>query len=108
MKTIGRKVVDELPFGVYVWQMPDGRWVGDDQGNFLCIASERGDQKRIAELTAAVRSYGVEEGAPHFLAGHRKINDEQYEEQKQRMKWGLVPDPDDIGALVDEMKAKKK
>lgn len=24
----------ETTLGVYVWEMPDGRWIGDDEGNF--------------------------------------------------------------------------
>lgn len=101
-------VVDEMRFGVYVWRMPDGRWVGDEDGNWLSISAEKGDVRRIQELTAAVRSYGIEEGAPFFLAGHRKIDDEEYERQKARMELGIIPDEYDIPALVEEMKHRRE
>lgn len=97
-------VIDELPFGVYVWQMPDGRWVGDEDGNFLNIAAMKGDKKRLAQLADAARAHGIEEGMPFFLSGHRQVDDEEYESQRQRMQWGLIPDPLDIAAINDEIK----
>jgi hypothetical protein len=39
--------------------------------------------------------------------GKRKINDEEFEEQQTRLKWGLTPDPLDIGEYKDQMKALK-
>jgi len=53
--------VEETDIGIYVWQVPDGRWVGDDEGNFLSINSKKGDLRRIAEITAAARACGVHE-----------------------------------------------
>jgi hypothetical protein len=96
------KVVDEAAYGVYVWEMPDGKLVGDDEGNWLSIAAMKGDLKRINELTQAARHYGIMLGKPLFLAGNRKITDEEYEYQKQRQAFGLIPDENDIPALVSE------
>lgn len=97
--------VEETDKGVYVWEMADGRVVGDDDGNFLSIASVKGDLAKIKKLTDAVRSYGILEGGPRFLAGRRKITDDEYEEQMWRAQNGLVPDPYDAGALRDELRA---
>ena len=97
----------ETTLGVYVWEMPDGRWIGDDDGNFLSVTSKIGDRSRIDLLAKAVRHYGIEEGKPKFLEGSRKIDDEEFEYQKQRLKWGLTPDPLDIGVYKDEMKKLK-
>jgi hypothetical protein len=102
------RVVDEAGYGVYVWQMPDGRLVGDDDNNWLCISSMKGDLKRINELTEAVRHYGIMVGEPLFLAGNRKITDEEYEYQKQRQAFGLIPDEYDIPALVSEQAYKER
>jgi len=102
------RVVDEAGYGVYVWQMPDGRLVGDDDNNWLCISSMKGDFKRINELTEAVRHYGIMVGEPLFLAGNRKITDEEYEYQKQRQAFGLIPDEYDIPALVSEQAYKER
>lgn len=99
--------IEETRLGMYVWEMPDGRWIGDDDGNYLCIASFKGDRRRIAALTAAVKEFGVTIGKPKFLSGRRPIDDEEYEHQRQRLAWGLVPDPLDIGEYKDSLKGLK-
>jgi hypothetical protein len=106
IKKTGFKIDDfESTLGVYVWEMPDGRWIGDDDGNFLSITSKFGNRARIAALADAVKAHGISEGQPKFLSARRKINDEEFEHQKQRLEWGLTPDPLDIGTYKDEMKA---
>lgn len=102
LTTTNRQEVDDVPYGVYVWQTPDGEILGDSDGNFMLIQSNRGDQKRIAQLAQAAKSYGYPEGKAIFWSGKRPITDEEYEEQLMREKLGLVPDPLDIGALRDE------
>ena len=99
------KILDEeSTLGVYVWEMPDGRWIGDDDGNFLSITSKKNNRSRMDALAREVRSYGIYEGGPKFLSARRKIDDEEFEYQKQRLNWGLIPDPMDIGNYKDEMK----
>lgn len=95
---------DNTTLGIYVWEMPDGRWIGDDEGNFLSITSKRNNKVNIDALAREVRSYGIYEGKPKFLAARRKIDDEEFQYQKQRLEWGLIPDPLDIGNYKDEMK----
>ncbi|NBW57331.1 hypothetical protein EBR43_06025 [bacterium] len=95
---------EESPLGVYVWEMPDGRWIGDDEGNYLSITSKKGNRSRIDALAREVRTYGIYEGGPKFLSARRKVTDEEYAEQEQRLKWGLIPDPLDIGNYKDEIK----
>ena len=105
LNKLSTKVLDEeSTLGIYVWEMPDGRWIGDDEGNFLSITSKKGNKSRIDALAREVRSYGIHDGKPKFLSGRRKIDDEEFEHQKQRLEWGLVPDPLDIGNYKDEMK----
>ena len=102
---INSKILDEeTTLGIYVWEMPDGRWIGDDDGNFLSITSKKGNKDRIDALAKEVQSFGVSEGKPLFLSGRRKIDDEEFEYQQKRLEWGLVPDPLDIGNYKDEMK----
>jgi hypothetical protein len=61
----------------------------------------------MEQLGKAVAHYGVNRGEPKFLSGRRKIDDEEYEYQQQRLKWGLTPDPLDIGEYKDQMRAAK-
>lgn len=98
----------ETRLGIYVWEMPDGRWIGDDEGNFLSVAAMRGDKVKMDMLADAVRHYGIDVGMPVFLEGRRKIDDEEFEYQQQRLKWGLTPDPLDIGVYKDSLKEAKK
>jgi len=102
LKTTKKQIIEEVPYGIYVWEMPDGRWIGDDEGNFLNIAAMKGDRKRMQILKDTVRSYGITEGQPFYLSGHRQVTDEEYENQKRRMAFGLVPDEYDIPALMEE------
>lgn len=95
---------EESTLGIYVWEMPDGRWIGDDDGNYLSVTSKKNNKDRINALANEVQSYGITEGIPLFLSARRKIDDEEFEYQQQRLKWGLVPDPLDIGNYKDEMK----
>jgi hypothetical protein len=104
MSTPKIQVVEETPFGLYVWEMPDGRWVGDDEGNFMNIPAKKGDIRRIEQLRDAAKAHGVTEGWPVFLSGKRRLTDEQYEEQRQRLLFGLTPDPEDNFAQLDELK----
>jgi hypothetical protein len=104
MKNLKTSVVEETTLGVFVWEMPDGRWVGDDNGNYLSIQGFKGDKTRVNVLTEVVKGYGIHTGSPKFLSGQRKINDEEYQEQIQRLNWGLTPDPLDIGEYKDSLK----
>ena len=99
------KVLDEeSTLGIYVWEMPDGRWIGDDDGNFLSVTSKKNNKSLMDALAREVRSFGIHEGKPKFLSARRKIDDEEFEYQQQRLKWGLIPHPMDIGNYKDEMK----
>lgn len=102
------KIVEETDYGLYLWEMPDGSIVADDEKNFLNIPGRRGDMQKIKILTETVRSYGIHEGKAVFLSGHRRVTDEEYEYQKQRLEWGLIPDEMDYGAARDELMNYKK
>lgn len=104
MTTPRIRTVEETDIGLYVWEMPDGRWVGDDEGHFMNIPAKKGDIRRIEQLRDAAKGYGVTEGRPVFLSGKRRVSDEQYEEQRQRLLFGLTPDPEDNFAQLDELK----
>jgi hypothetical protein len=104
IKNVRQEVIEDSILGIYVWEMPDGRWIGDDDGNYLSVTSKKNNKSRIDALAREVRSFGIYEGRPKFLSARRKINDEEYAEQESRLKWGLVPDPLDIGSYKDEMK----
>ena len=62
LKPTGKRIIHDSPgdrFGVYLWEMPNGAYVADQEHNFLSIASEFGDVVRIQKLKDAVNSYGI-------------------------------------------------
>ena len=100
--------IDEVSYGTYVWQMPDGSLVTDEDGNYLCIYATKGDPRKIKLLRDAAKHYGLEDGSPMWMSGNRPITEDEYENQKQRMDWGLVADEWDIPALKEDLQNKKK
>jgi hypothetical protein len=87
-------------FGTYVWHKPNGKAFTDGQGNALSIESMRDDPSRIAELKQAASYYGQPEGKATFYPNMRKISDEAHSEQVDRMKQGLIPNMNDLGAVI--------
>lgn len=86
--------------GIYVWQLPSGKYFTDGEGNALSIESMINDVAKIKELTEAAAYYGQPEGKPVFFSNVRKISDEEYSEQQDRMAQGLIPSANDLGALI--------
>jgi hypothetical protein len=108
MKNFRMQEVKESSFGVYIWQLSDGRILGDPEGNVLNIPSEEYDLGKMKLLRDAAAHYGYPNGKPRFMAGARRVTDEEYEEQIDRTKRGLTPDVYDAGALMDELAYKEQ
>ena len=100
--------IEEVNYGTYLWEMPNGSLVMDDEGNYMCIYAIKGDIAKIKQLKDFAKSHGIDEGKPIWFSGHRPVSNEEYENQKQRMDWGLVADEWDIPALKEDLIQKKK
>lgn len=96
--------VDEVNWGMYMWQMPDETLVMDEDGAYLSIQSIRGDINQIKKLKQLAKHYGLEDGKPIFFSGHRPVTDDELIEQRQRASLGLVPDPQDLPAMMEYVK----
>ena len=96
--------IEEVNWGIYVWQMPDGSVVRDEDGNTLSIPSIKGDIRQIQKLKVAAKGYGLDEGKPLFFSGHRQVTDDELEEQRSRAELGMVPDPKDMPAMLEYIK----
>lgn len=96
--------VDEVNWGMYMWQMEDGSVVMDEEGAYLSIPSMKGDIRQIKKLKEVAKHYGLEDGKPLFMSGHRVVTDEELIEQKQRLDLGLVPDHQDLPAMMEYVK----
>lgn len=106
MRNLTPVIDNEL--GIYVWQMPNGEYIEDGDGNFMHIPSRYGDLKRISALRDAARYWGVEKGGKAvFLSGARAVTSDEFDDQNARAAQGLLPDPYDVGANLDSLKYKK-
>ena len=99
-KGTGQKALVGFEFGVYFWRMPSGHLFKDNENRPLCIESVKGDLLKLAELRAAANYYGAPDGEPWFYAGVRKVTDEEYAEQVDRLSQGLIPSTTDFGAIA--------
>lgn len=100
---IGKSKATFIPkmydWGLYFWRLPDGHLFHDGEGNLLNIPAQKNDLAKISELRKAAAHYGQPEGEPWFYAGIRRATDEEYSEQMDRMKQGLIPNLNDLGAV---------
>lgn len=112
LKTTNRQVIQEVPYGMLVWECPDGEILGDGDGNIMHVFTTNQDpvkyEASVRALAQAAASYGFPEGRAVFWAGRRPITDEELEHQLARAEAGLVPDPLDIAAINEEAKALKQ
>ncbi len=88
-------------WGLYLWKKADGHLFRDEDGNMLNIPAMRGDISKIAEIRKAAAFYGEPEGTPYFMPGIKRATEEEYSEQMDRMKQGLIPNLNDMGAVYD-------
>ena len=65
------------------------------------------DLVKQKELADAAKYYGEPEGKAVFFPNVRKISDEEYSEQKDRMIQGLIPSMNDLGALIAAKKTQE-
>jgi hypothetical protein len=111
IKSTGRKVIQEVPYGMLVWECPDGEILGDEDGNIMHVFTNNQEpalyEASVKALTEAAKAYGFPEGRAVFWAGRRPITDEELQHQLDRAAAGLVPDPLDIAAINEEARALK-
>ena len=100
VNNVRRKVIDKnYDWGLYVYKKSNGKWFTDGEGNVLNIPSMRGDISQIAKLKQAAIYHGDEgDGEAVFVPGLTRISDEEYSEQMDRLKSGLIPSMNDLGA----------
>lgn len=91
-------------YGLYVWQTPEGKIVTDGDGNTMNIPARHGDIEAISKITKAAAHYGFPEGKAVFRAGQRRVSEEEYSEQLDRLKEGHIPSETDLGAWYDAAK----
>lgn len=79
LKTTGISRVRQQDIGVYIWKLPNGRPLMDDDYNMLSITSRFGDIQKMAALQRVATSYGFPDGTAEWVEGY-KCTDDEYEE----------------------------
>lgn len=107
---VRRKVIEKnYAWGLYVYKKANGKWFTDGTGSVLNIPAMRGDISKIAELKKAAMYYGDEgDGQCVFVPGLNRVTEEEYSEMVDRMKQGLIPNVNDLGAVYDAQQTLKK
>ena len=87
-------------FGTYVWVKANGKAFTDGNGSVLSIESYKNDKDRVQKLMDAAKYYGEPDGRAVFYPNTRQISEEEHSEQMDRMKQGLLPNMNDLGAVI--------
>jgi hypothetical protein len=98
-KGTGQKAMFGFEWGLYFWRLPDGHLFKDDEGRMLNVPSIKGDISQMSKIRQAAAHYGQPDGEPWFYAGVNRATDDEYEEQLDRLKDGLIPSMNDLGAV---------
>lgn len=100
VSNVRRKVIEKsYDWGLYVYKKSNGRWFTDGEGSVLNIESMRGDLSKITDLKNAARHHGdAGDGEAVFVPGLTRITEEEHSEQIDRLKQGLIPSMNDLGA----------
>lgn len=79
IKTKSITRVQEKGYGCYVWKLPSGRPLMDDDYNMLSIDAWYGDFNAMAKLRQAAIYWGYPDGEPQFVKGF-KCTDQEYQD----------------------------
>jgi hypothetical protein len=90
----------DYPWGIYFWKKANGKPFTDGNGSVLNIPSHRGDILQIEKLKREATALGHGDGSYEFIPGAGRVSEEEYSEQLDRMKQGLLPNMNDLGAVM--------
>jgi hypothetical protein len=100
VENVRRQVIDKhYDWGLYVYKKANGSYFTDGEGNVLNIPSNKNDISQINKLKAAAIHYGDPgDGKAVFVPGLTRVTEEEHSEQLERLKAGLIPSMNDLGA----------
>lgn len=90
----------QYDWGIYFWKKANGKPFTDGNGSVLNIPSHRGDALQIRKLVQEATALGQGDGSYEFMPGVERISEDEYAEQKERMAQGLIPNLNDLGAVM--------
>lgn len=93
-----KKVMEspDYKLGICVWRLPSGGYIQDKNQNYLNCFGRIGDPLIENNMRNAALSLGVENGAPMWLPGFRRVTESEWEDQMATLLEGGTPDPVDL------------
>jgi hypothetical protein len=89
----------DYPWGIYFWKKANGKPFTDGHGSVLNIPSHKGDALQIAKIKQEATALGQGDGSYEFMPGVARVSEDEYQEQKERMANGLLPNLNDLGSV---------
>lgn len=77
--------------GSYVWRLPSGNILANEDGEILNCPSVRGDIGQQIAIAKAARHFGYTEGEAVFEEVHRCTESEYWEQMDQFVNQGVSP-----------------
>jgi len=95
-------------WGVYAWKMPDGKVLGDAEGNVLNVPSMKGDIQKMGAIRAFVTmELGIEGGEPFFMEGVERLTEAEHAGQMEQLLDGKIPDRD-YRTMIGHLKQQRR
>lgn len=91
MKNMRVKKQKQSDVGSYVWKLPNGNILANEDGEILNCPSVRGDLGQQIAIAKAARSLGFPEGVAVFEEVHRCTESEYWEQMDQLVNQGISP-----------------
>jgi hypothetical protein len=96
------EVKNSASWGLYVWELDNGKVFGDEDGNVLNIPGKPFDIVTMNKITQAAQHYGAPHGKAKFIPGIQRVSEARHSEERDRMRQGLIPSETDIGMWKEE------
>jgi len=93
--------IEDTNLGVYLAKS-EGNYIINEDEEFLLIYGMRNDKRKVVELIKVAKSFGLPDITVEFRPDQRPVSHEEYDEQMERLKNGITPDPYDLGHLIDQ------
>lgn len=91
MKNVKIRKQKQSDVGSYVWQLPNGNLLANEDGEILNCPAVRGDIGQQIAIAKAARHYGYPEGTAVFEEVHRCTESEYWEQMDQFVNKGISP-----------------
>lgn len=85
------KKVKQSDVGSYVWELPNGNILANEDGEILNCPAVRGDIGQQIAIAKAARSMGFPDGRAVFEEVHRCTESEYWEQMDQLVNYGVSP-----------------